>query len=224
MLDARYLRNLPALSEQACQLLRRKKAAVIGCGGLGGHLVELLCRVGIGSIRVVDGDVFAESNLNRQLLSLPSLLGCRKAEAAADRIRQINPQVQAEAVCVFLDKSNAADLIADCDVVLDALDNIPARKILEQACSDAGIPYVYGAISGWVAQAAVSLPGDQLTQRLYPTDAAIRDNGVLSFTPAMCAAMQVSLGIKLLAGIPVEHGVLYHCDLLDPELERIPLL
>ena len=223
-MDTRYARNVPALSEAECALLRTKKAAVIGCGGLGGHLIELLARVGVGCIRAVDGDVFEESNLNRQLLSQPSLLGCSKAEAAAARVRQINPQVHAEAVCMFLDERNAAALIAGCDVVLDALDSIPARKGLEQACSDAGIPYLYGAISGWVAQAAVSLPGDRLTQRLYPEEIVTRDNSVLSFTPAMCAAMQVSLCVRLLTGMPVEHGVLYHCDLLDPELDRIPLL
>ena len=129
-----------------------------------------------------------------------------------------------EALPVFLDGENAADLIAGCDVVLDALDNIPARRILAKACAAAGIPYIYGAISGWVAQAAVCLPGDDLMDALYPEETVIRDKSVLSFTPALCASVQASLCVKLLAGRPVDHGVLYYYDLLNQEFETIPLL
>jgi len=222
-MDARYTRNVPALSEAECALLRTKKAAVIGCGGLGGHLIELLARVGVGCIRAVDGDVFDESNLNRQLLSEEALLGISKAAVAAERIRKINSGVKAEAVSAFLDADNAANLIEGCDVVLDALDNIPARRILAKACDEAGIPYVYGAISGWVAQVALCLPGDSLIEKLYPAEAVIRDKSVLSFTPAFCASLQAALCVKVLTGRPAEHGILQYCDLLHQEFEAIPL-
>lgn len=223
-MDARYSRNIPALSEEECALLRRKSVAVIGCGGLGGHLIELLARIGVGHIRAVDGDQFEASNLNRQLLSEEACLGTSKADAAAARIAKINSDVRAEAVSVFLDRDNAADLIAGCDVVLDALDNITARRALGEACGAAGIPYIYGAISGWVAQAAVCLPGDDLIARLYPDEVVIRDKSVLSFTPALCASVQAALCVKLLAGRSVEHGVLYYYDLLHQEFETIPLI
>ena len=94
---ARYERNIPALTEAECALLRNKRVLVVGCGGLGGHLIEFLARVGIGSVRVVDGDVFEPSNLNRQLLSEVPLLGVSKAKAAADRIARVNPDVALEA-------------------------------------------------------------------------------------------------------------------------------
>lgn len=222
-MDGRYVRNIPALSEAECALLQTKKVAVIGCGGLGGHLIELLSRIGVGGIRAVDGDVFEESNLNRQLLAEEALLGTSKAEAAARRMAKINAGVKAEAVSVFLNGENASDLIAGCDAVLDALDNIPARRMLAKACADAGIPYIYGAIAGWVAQAAVCLPGDDLIGTLYPDETVIRDKSVLSFTPALCASVQASLCVKLLTGRPVEHGVLYYYDLLNQEFETIPL-
>ena len=222
-MERRHERNIPALTEPECALLRTKRVAVIGCGGLGGHLIELLTRVGIGAIRAVDGDVFEETNLNRQLLSEMALLGQSKAAAAAERIRRIDPQVQVEAVCALLNGENASALIADCDVVLDALDNIDARKILSAACADAGIPYVYGAISGWVAQAALSLPGDGLVENLYPEGTVIRDKSVLSFVPSLCASMQASICVKVLTGRPVESGVLYYFDLLHQEFETIPL-
>jgi len=219
----RYSRNIPALSEAECALLRGKTVAVIGCGGLGGYLIEFLARIGIGHIRCVDGDVFEESNLNRQLLSTVPLLGNSKAQAAAARVREINPDVQAQAYPVFLEESNARELIAGCDTVLDALDNIPARKLLANACAAEQIPYIYGAIAGWVAQAAVCLPGDGLIERLYPEDTVILDKSVLSFTPALCAAMQSALCVKLLTGKPVESGKLHYADLLYEEFEQFPM-
>ncbi len=223
-MQARYERNIPALSEQECVLLHKKKVLVAGCGGLGGHIIELLARIGVGNIVAVDGDVFDESNLNRQLLSEISLLGTSKAEAAGERIARINPHVQLQAVHAFLTEENAAELISGCDAVIDALDSIPARRMLANACSEVGVPYVYGAICGWVAQAAVSMPGDGLVGRLYPENVSVSDKSVLSFTPALCASMQAGLCVKLLCDRPVESGKLYYFDLQDMEFETIPML
>ena len=221
-MEGRYCRNVPALSEAECQLLRQKRVLVVGCGGLGGHIIDQLARIGIGHLRVVDGDVFEETNLNRQLLSCVPLLGVGKAKAAAEHIARVNPEISVEAVEAFLTKDNARQLVAGCDVVIDALDNIPSRKILAAACADAGIPYVYGAIQGWVAQAAVSMPGDQLIAALYPDEIEISDKSVLSFTPALCASLQVSLCVKLLTGRAVETGTVYYFDIQNLEFETIP--
>lgn len=223
-MERRYERNLPALTEAECLLLREKRVLVVGCGGLGGHIIDQLCRIGIGFLRVADGDVFDETNLNRQLLSRVHLLGVSKAKAVADHIAQVNPDVRVEAVEEFMTADNVCRLIADCDVVIDALDNIPSRRTLSKACEQAGIPYVYGAIQGWVAQAALSLPGDGLVDMLFPQNVEIRDKSVLSFTPALCAAMQTALCVKYLTGRDVVHGTVYYFDLLNQEFETIPLL
>ena len=183
-MDPRYARNVPALSEAECELLQRKRVLVVGCGGLGGHLIDMLARIGIGSLRVVDGDAFEPSNLNRQLLSEVSLLGVGKAQTAAERVRRVNPNVAVHAVGEFLTEENAAALLTDCDAVLDGLDNIQSRQILANACEHAGIPLIYGAVNGWVAQAAISCPGDHLIDLLYPDGAALKNKSVLSFTPA----------------------------------------
>ena len=209
------IRNIPALSREECDLLREKTVAVIGCGGLGGYLAEQLARLGVGQIRFADGDVFDETNGNRQLLCTDVTLGRNKAEAAAQRVREIDPQIQVRAFAVNMDARNAKELIAGCDVVLDGLDNIPARKILAQACREAKIPWVYGAVSGWVAQAAVCMPADRLVEKLYPTDAEPKDKSVLAFTPALCAGMQMALCVKLLTGRPVRSGVLHHWDVQE---------
>ena len=222
-MNPRYARNIPALSEAEILLLRQKSVAVIGCGGLGGYLIEYLARIGVGSIRCIDGDVFEESNLNRQILCTTASLGQSKAETAADRVREINPDVQVQAFPGFLEESNARALICGCDAVLDALDNIPARKTLAGICREAQIPYIYGAIAGWVAQAAICMPGEDLLDRLYPEETACKDQSVLSFTPAVCAAMEASLCVKLLTDKPVETGVLHYADLFCEEYTQIPM-
>lgn len=223
-MDARYSRNIPALSVAECALLRVKKVAVIGCGGLGGHIIELLSRVGVGHIVAVDGDVFDETNLNRQLLSETALMGKSKAQAAKDRVQRINPDMEVTPVEAFLSEENAPEIISGCDAVLDALDNADTRRILSRACENAGIPYIYGAISGWVAQCAVSMPGDGLIEKLFGNEPDISDKSVLSFTPALCASAQCALCVKLLAGRDVQPGQIYYFDLLNMEFEIIPML
>jgi molybdopterin/thiamine biosynthesis adenylyltransferase len=223
-MEPRYARNIPALTEEECALLRQKRILVVGCGGLGGHIIDQLARIGAGFLRVVDGDVFEESNLNRQLLSDIAQLGSSKAAAAAAHVARVNPDTAVEAAVEFLTEANAGALLAGCDIVMDALDNIQSRRILADACAGAGIPYVYGGISGWVAQAAVSMPGDGLIEKLFPAEVEIRDKSVLSFTPALCAAMQTAMCVKLLAGRPVETGVIQYFDLLNQEFEVIPLV
>ena len=221
-MQARYSRNIPALTEAECHILQTKGVLVVGCGGLGGHIIDQLARIGVGFLRVVDGDVFEESNLNRQLLSRVPLLGLSKAKAAADHVRAVNPGVSVEGLECYMTAENAAALLSGCDIVLDALDNIPSRRTLAAACAEAGIPYVYGAIQGWIAQAAVSMPGDSLIEKLFPKEVEIRDKSVLSFTPALCAAMQSALCVKLLVGRPVETGIIQYFDLLNQEFETIP--
>ena len=223
-MEPRFSRNIPALTEEECRLLRSKRILVVGCGGLGGHLIDLMTRLGVGWLRVVDGDVFDPSNLNRQLLCTLPLLETSKAYAAADRIRSIDPEVAVDAVADFLTVENVHALISGCDIVLDALDNISSRRILAEACAKNGIPYVYGAIQGWVAQAAISMPGDGLLDVLFPKEIEIRDKSVLSFTPALCASMQAALCVKLLVGRPVETGTVFYFDLLNQEFETIPLV
>ncbi|MBR4473927.1 MAG: HesA/MoeB/ThiF family protein [Oscillospiraceae bacterium] len=220
-MEKRYIRNLGALSEEECSLLQKKTVLVAGCGGLGGYLIEMLLRLGVGEIRTADGDRFEASNLNRQLLSSPALLGRSKAEIAAERAAAVNPDVRFLAVPEFITEANVMRLIQGCDAVLDALDNIASRKLLAKACAEARIPLIHGAICGWSAQAAVVLPGDGMMDRIYPKGAALKSKASLSFTPPFCAALQTALCVRLLTGREIEAGKLYVADLLDMEMERL---
>jgi molybdopterin/thiamine biosynthesis adenylyltransferase len=181
----------------------------------------MLLRLGVGTIRAADGDAFEASNLNRQLLSSPQTLGQSKAEAAAERAARVNPGVHFIPVSRFVTEENAAELIQGCDAVLDALDNIRARRILAHACKEAGIPMIHGAICGWSAQAAVIMPGDDLIDRIYPEGVSLTSKTSLSFTPPFCAALQTALCTRLLTGRPLETGRLYMADLQDMEMESI---
>ena len=220
-MEERYIRNLGALTEQECAVLRTKTVLVAGCGGLGGYLIEMLLRLGVGTIRAADGDCFEASNLNRQLLSSPLSLGQPKADAAARRAALVNPDVRFVPISQFVMTENAAELIQGCDAVLDALDNIQARRLLAHACAEAGIPLIHGAICAWSAQAAVVMPGDDLIDRIYPEGVSLSSKASLSFTPPFCAALQTALCTRLLTGRPLETGRLYVADLLNMELESL---
>ena len=223
-MQARYERNIPSLTEAESQLLRTKKVAVIGCGGLGGYIIEQLARLGIGTIRIVDGDVFEESNLNRQLFSDVTVLGKPKTEVSQARIAAVNPDVKVEALHGYLEEDNALEFLRGCDAVVGALDNIYTRRVLERNCEELGIPYVYGAIHGWVAQAAVDMPGQRLIEKIYPEGSTFKDKSSLSFTPGLCASLQTALCVKLLVGRPVQTGTIFYFDMLEQEFETIPMV
>ena len=222
-MQERYIRNLGPLTEEECLLLRQRRVFLAGCGGLGGYLLEHLLRAGVGAITVCDGDTIVPSNLNRQLLADMESLGRSKTEAACARAALVNPEAAVEARPVFLTADNALGLIAGHDLALDALDSPAARRILASACRQAGIPLVHGAIRGWYAQAAVILPDSGMMEQLYPADApAAPDQGSLSPTVGLCAAIQGGEAVKLLCGRPSPlAGRLLWVDLVEQEYQVV---
>lgn len=224
----RYLRNHDAISETEQSLLAEKHVLVVGCGGLGGILIECLARIGVGHLRVVDGDLFDETNLNRQLLSSTMNLGRPKTLAAQQRVMAVNPLVKVEAFQTLLTEENAEDLLSGCDVVVDALDNIPARLLLQQAAKDANIPLVHAAVAGWIGQVCVIQPGEDLLNILYPssteTHGEEQESGTLSFTAAVTASWQAAETVKLLLGKPRLDGEVLEIDLLSSSVNKVKLV
>lgn len=197
----RYIRNEKMLSPAENQKLRTFRVAVVGCGGLGGYIIEMLARLGIAHLTLIDGDVFQTSNLNRQLLSKPDNIGQRKAGAAKQRVLKINPEVRTEAIYDFLTHENAEEILKGHDLICDALDNIKTRMILETAAEKLNIPMIFGAIAGWHAQVCTIMPGDKVLERLYPEGmerGAETYYGNPSFTPALAASIQVAEAVKVL--------------------------
>lgn len=222
--EERYERNriwTPKEQEE----LGRKRVAVIGCGGLGGYIIEMLGRMGIGHIVACDGDVFVPSNLNRQLLSTEALLGASKAQAAADRMHLVNSETQVTVKACFLTEETGPDILKGCDVAVDALDNPGAKRLLQRLCRQANIPMVHGAIGGWFGQVTTILPGDDTLDHLYREDAAIpSEAGNPPFTPAAAAAVEVGEVVKLLLGKgTLLRGQVLMIDLLNGEFETVEL-
>ena len=223
-MEERYSRNIPAVSPEDMEKLGKSRVLVAGCGGLGGFIIEYLARMGIGAITAVDGDLFCESNLNRQLLSRADNMGKNKALAAAERVKAVNPHVNVRAVPKFLTEENAGELLADADLVLDALDNVGARYILEDAAAKAGLAVVHGAICGWDFQVMLVEPGSGKIRQLYPEGASAASKTSLPFTPAACAAFQASMAVRYLCGRTTEQDRdLLTGSLRDPGFEQIHL-
>ena len=225
----RYERNIPAISEKEQSLLASKKVLVVGCGGLGGYITEHLIRLGVGEITAVDGDVFADSNLNRQLYSTAENLGTSKVEAAADRAKAVNPDVKLIPVNAFFGTDNADELVSGKDLVIDALDNVKTRYILEAACARNGVTIVHGAILGWNLQLTVVRPGNTILHELYYSEELDLDKSPenkmsLSPTVSTCASLEVAEALKLLLGRPSPlDGKLMLLDLLTMETRIIAL-
>lgn len=223
---SRYARNgILTAGEQ--EKLAASRVLVIGSGGLGGYVIEMLARLGVGHLTVMDGDVFDETNLNRQLLSTEENIGEVKVLEAVRRVHLINHEVVLEPVYMNLDEKNAPTFLEGHQVVVDCLDDISTRRVLQRAAETAQVPMVHGAIAGWWGQVTTVLPGDRTIDELYPPGASQGvETGIgnPSFSPATIASLQVAEVTKLLAGkgTLLSRRVL-HIDLLDMEITVIPI-
>lgn len=205
VIPLRYARNFAALDLAAQLRIGKSGVLVCGCGGLGGALITLLARLGVGALRLVDGDTFATSNLNRQWLCDTFNLSQPKALAAEQHVRAVNPLVEVEAFTETMDETNVDALVRGMDLVLDALDNLQGRFVLAGAARRFGIPFIHGAATGWWGQVSTFLPDSELDlTAIYGTarsrEAAEIAMGVLGPAPSLIASLQVFEAVRLLAG------------------------
>ncbi len=128
---------------EATAALKRAKVAVFGIGGVGGYAAEALARAGIGTIDLIDRDRIEESNLNRQIIALRSTLGLDKAETMRSRIKDIDPEIEVNALKIFYMPENADEFdIAGYDYIVDAMDTVTAKIELAVRAKDEGIPII----------------------------------------------------------------------------------
>ena len=223
VMKERYERNINALTPEENMQLLGFKACVVGCGGLGGYVIEFLGRLGMGYITAVDGDVFEESNLNRQLLSDENVLGLGKAAVAKKRMRAVNSEINITVISEFLTDKNSEKILAGHDIIIDALDNIKTRCIIEREAQKLKIPLVHGAIAGWYGQVSVILPGFPIFDKIYNEGAdkgEEKDIGNLPFTAAAVASIQAAEAVKILLGRAGSlSGKMLTVDLLSHEYE-----
>ena len=224
----RYRRNAGTLSAQQQLRLLRSSVAVVGCGGLGGYMVETLARLGVGKLTVIDPDVFEEHNLNRQLFCSLETLGVRKVEVARQRVAAINPAVELSPLPEAFGEQNGERLLRGHQVVADALDSISVRRELGALCSRLGIPLVHGSIGGFFGQLTVQLPGGDSLKKIYGESGDERGIeaklGNPSFTPGVVGCLEAAEVCKLLLGLG--RGLndrLLHIDLLAMQVVQATL-
>ncbi|MEI6667184.1 MAG: HesA/MoeB/ThiF family protein [Acidobacteriota bacterium] len=228
ILPARYRRNQRMISTAQQLTLFRSTVAVVGCGGLGGFVIEELARLGVGHLVAIDPDTFEEHNLNRQIFSSPATLGRNKALVAREHIAAIHPGVEVAPLQAAFSREQAADMLTGVSVVVDALDSVPDRVALSEACEALQLPLVHGAIAGWYGYVATMLPGDRTLQHIYSRVTSRRgieaQLGNPAFTPAVVASLEVAEVCKILLGVGslLRHQLLC-VNLLDMEIENIRL-
>jgi molybdopterin/thiamine biosynthesis adenylyltransferase len=226
----RYARNMKTYSIEDQIVLLNARAAVVGLGGLGGAVIEILARVGIGTLILIDGDAFEDSNLNRQFLGTEDLLGTPKSDAAAKKVEQINSSVGVDPHHEFLSDENADRLIHRAHVVVDCLDNIETRFALERASKKTGVPLVSAAVAGVSGHVTTIFPEDQGLELNYgkpeglPQKGAETSLGCLSQSVTVLAALECSEVVKVLLkkGTVLRNRLLY-VDLTDNSFEVMQL-
>jgi len=213
---------LAELGRKGQEKLRRSKVVVVGLGGLGTTSALYLALVGVGHLRLIDQDTVELNNLHRQVLYSTGNLRYPKVEAAADRIKQVNPDVTVEPVPENVRESNINELVRDADCIVDGLDNMRTRYLLNRASVRHRIPYVFGAAIGIEGNLSVfSQPETpclecilpNLDDRYLPT-CDVR--GVLGATTGIIGSFQAMETIKLLSGMGSSlKGKLMVCDFRD---------
>jgi molybdopterin/thiamine biosynthesis adenylyltransferase len=231
ILPDRYLRNAQTLSVANQIQLLESTVGIVGLGGLGGLVTETLARMGVGRLTLVDGDVFEAHNLNRQLLSSIDRIGMLKAQAAANHVKAINPGIEVAASDVFLERESADALVHPCDLVMDCLDNIPSRFILEAAARRADIPMVSTAVAGISGHVTTIFPDDIGLENIYGPEEQLSGTkgaemrlgclapGVNLMASLACAE---ALQILLKKGNTLKNTLLV-VDLADYTFERLQL-
>ncbi len=146
-LRARLARELTLLGEEKVLKLVNSSVTIIGLGGVGGYVCEMLARAGVGHIELADFDTVSESNINRQIIALTDTVGEKKVKLCAERVRNINPECEVREHDIFLTPENAADFIAECNtnIYIDAIDNVSAKIALIKGAKEQG-KYIFSSM------------------------------------------------------------------------------
>ncbi len=200
IMPLRYKRNVQSLCVQEQLTLLQSNVLIVGCGGLGGFVAELLTRIGVGCIRLFDGDVFEEHNLNRQIGATVQTLGKNKAQVLAERLMQINPSLHVSAYPEFFSLERHGDLLDTVDITVDALDDPEFKTVLARYTYERHMPFVHAAIAGMTLECSTN----RCLEELYPSGGKGAETllGNLSFTVACAAALQSAEVVKLLLHRP----------------------
>ena len=213
---------LRELGRKGQRKLAKSRVAVVGLGGLGTISSVYLALAGVGCLRLIDQDTVELHNLHRQVLYIPDDLHYPKVEVSAKRLKKINPLVKVEPMPENLNANNVKKLLSGMDCVVDGLDNMRTRYLVNRACAKLGIPYVFGAAIGIEGNLSVFAPPETpCLECVLPNieDANLLScdvRGVLGVTPGIIGTMQAMETIKVLTGMgSALKGKLMICDFND---------
>lgn len=191
------------LGEFGQEKLKQSKVFIAGAGGLGCLVSIYLVAAGIGTIRIVDNDKVELSNLNRQVLHWDENIGMNKAYSAVEKLRKLNPSVQIEGIAETIAEINVINLTTGFDIIVDGMDNLPTRYLLNKTAIHLKKPFFHGAVYGFEGRAMTIIPGKTAClQCVYHGGVTPEEKfPVIGVTPAVIACIQATEVIKYLAGI-----------------------
>ena len=197
---------LPEIGLDGQKKLMDAKVAIVGMGGLGCPAAQSLVTAGIGKLVLIDGDDVELSNLHRQMLHGEGDIGKKKVISAKESLSKINALTSIESIDVYLDEQYGLDLIQNCDVIIDATDNIETRQLIDRFSKESNIPMVYGGLYRWEGQVAVlNVNGSPGYSELFPEPPSggdtCADAGVLGMLPNIIGNIQALEAVKLIIGI-----------------------
>ena len=199
----RYDRQImiPEIGEEGQERLKHAKVLIAGAGGLGSPIAVYLAAAGVGMIRVVDHDVVDISNLNRQILHWDGDVGRGKVDSAFDKLSGLNPGVRVEAVRETIDENTVSRLVEDLDLIVDAMDNLPTRYLLNRVAVERRIPFFHGAVRGFEGRATTIIPGQTACLMcMYRGPVPEEKFPVIGTAPAVVGAIQATEVIKYITG------------------------
>lgn len=194
---------LREIGEKGQAKLQRTKVMIAGAGGLGSPVALYLAAAGIGTLKMVDNDRVSLSNLNRQILHGDADIDKLKVDSARQRLGHLNSQIVVETIAETITETNAAALADGCDLLVDALDNIETRFILNRAAVMHGIPFIHGAVNGFEGRAMTIIPGKSACLRCMHRGPAPLPSKfpVIGVAPGVIGAIQATEAIKVLLNI-----------------------
>ena len=199
----RYDRQImvPEIGEGGQEKLKAARVLIAGAGGLGSPLALYLAAAGVGVIRIVDHDRVSLSNLNRQVLHWDSDKGLKKVDSACEKLESLNPLIKIDGICETIDESSIKRLIRGIDVVIDAMDNVPTRLVLNKAAVEHQLPFFHGAVSGFEGRAMTILPGKTACLRCILRGPIPAEKfPVIGVAPAVIGSIQAAEVIKYIVG------------------------
>jgi len=195
-------RMIEGFGEKGQLKLKQARVLVAGAGGLGSPSSLYLAAAGVGYIRLVDGDVAEVSNLNRQVLHWDKDVGREKAESAAEKLRQLNPEIEVDAVVRQITEGNVLELAAGCDLIVDAMDNFPTRYLLNRAAIEKGIPFFHAGIYGASGVITTIIPRQTACLRcIFPGPPPPAKFPVIGVAPGVMGCLQAMEVIKYIVGL-----------------------